>query len=607
MKALRPILLWAFGSLIAGLLCASQRSAAFVDGAYVPSGNDSFYHAHRILTAANDLGAFYEFDPKIHAPEGSLLIWPWGYDYAMAVLVKAAMATGLASDPVQAMDWIPVWSVALSVALVLAIAIAIGLAPWAQALAVACVALSPLTQILHGLGCVDHHFAEFQMVLGALLSGLLWLQRPGSLRRALLAGAVLGVAPAVHNGLFIVQVPMLLSLALGWLRGAVPPARSAHVFIAALLGATLLILLPSLPFREGRFEFYLLSWFHLYVTGCSAAVVALLIHLPCNRRSLLLIGSIGLLLAAPLLRQVLLGQQFVSGQLQMLDQIEEARSVLGMMHFTGLGSVIRYYSGLILLAPFVLIGCVWVLARRRPDMPQQFFLVFNALGVLLLLAMFRLHNYGSFALYLPVLLAAQQAIDQRPQQRAALLGLAVVGVLLAYALPIRKQLLVPLAPGNDFYYGLTRAVYPPLASACRERPGAVLAAADDGHYITYHTSCAVIADNFLMTAQHEEKFAQVQRYLAMTPAELAAEPRPFRYVLVRFTSLFTPGPDGKPSIQAAAQLRVNNPRLVADLLLSAPDAWGSQYRLITERRFSDSDGLAYARVFELLPAAAGRP
>ena len=41
-------------------------------------------------------GAFYEFDPKIHAPEGSLLTWPWGYDYAMAWLVRPALVLGIA-------------------------------------------------------------------------------------------------------------------------------------------------------------------------------------------------------------------------------------------------------------------------------------------------------------------------------------------------------------------------------------------------------------------------------------------------------------------------------------------------------------------------------
>ena len=70
-------------------------SAARIGGEYFPMGNDSFYHAARILEAVQDPAAFFQFDPKIHAPEGSLLVWPWGYDYFMAKLVGAALTIGL--------------------------------------------------------------------------------------------------------------------------------------------------------------------------------------------------------------------------------------------------------------------------------------------------------------------------------------------------------------------------------------------------------------------------------------------------------------------------------------------------------------------------------
>ena len=35
---------------------------------------------------------------KIHAPEGSLLAWPWGYDYVMAWIVQAAQAQSAFPD-----------------------------------------------------------------------------------------------------------------------------------------------------------------------------------------------------------------------------------------------------------------------------------------------------------------------------------------------------------------------------------------------------------------------------------------------------------------------------------------------------------------------------
>ena len=47
--------------------------AATVDGSFVPVGPDSFYHARPILDAAIGDTGFYQFDHRIHMPEGSML------------------------------------------------------------------------------------------------------------------------------------------------------------------------------------------------------------------------------------------------------------------------------------------------------------------------------------------------------------------------------------------------------------------------------------------------------------------------------------------------------------------------------------------------------
>jgi asparagine N-glycosylation enzyme membrane subunit Stt3 len=92
---LRFIGLWLLIGAIAAGACALKWPAAHFGDEVLPVGNDSFYHARRILDTVADPASFYEFDPKIHAPEGSLLVWPWGYDYAMAWVVKAAQAIGV--------------------------------------------------------------------------------------------------------------------------------------------------------------------------------------------------------------------------------------------------------------------------------------------------------------------------------------------------------------------------------------------------------------------------------------------------------------------------------------------------------------------------------
>jgi len=82
--AFRWTMLWIAGSiaLIAGAL--GSLTASFIDGQYLPANPDAFYHARRILDAVMHGMPVADFDARIHAPEGSWLTWPWGYDTLMA-------------------------------------------------------------------------------------------------------------------------------------------------------------------------------------------------------------------------------------------------------------------------------------------------------------------------------------------------------------------------------------------------------------------------------------------------------------------------------------------------------------------------------------------
>jgi len=59
-------------------------------GRSVPAGG-----SRQLLPRATDprhgaaAGGFYEFDPKMHFPDGDWITWPWGYDYLMAQAVRA--------------------------------------------------------------------------------------------------------------------------------------------------------------------------------------------------------------------------------------------------------------------------------------------------------------------------------------------------------------------------------------------------------------------------------------------------------------------------------------------------------------------------------------
>src|SRR4051794_7151927 len=103
--------LWLLIGAIAAVVCCLHWSTAHLGTESLPVGNDSFYHARRMIDTALNPGGFYEFDPRIHAPEGSLLTWPWGYDYAMGWLGRLAIIAGITAQPIDFLIWIPVITV----------------------------------------------------------------------------------------------------------------------------------------------------------------------------------------------------------------------------------------------------------------------------------------------------------------------------------------------------------------------------------------------------------------------------------------------------------------------------------------------------------------
>ncbi len=284
--ALRTVLLWLFASTVAFTLAMHGLSGALIDGVYIPADHDSFYHARRILAALAAPWQLVQFDPRIHAPEGSWVTWPWAYDTLMAALARSALLFMPAQQPLAVLDTIAPLAVTLSTALVLGCARQLGLRFALQVAAVMSFALAALTRDLHRVGMLDHHYVEHIFVLATLYCGLRWCRQLNDTGAARWLGVVLGLAPAFHNGDFILQVPVLATLAVLWWRHALPP-RAAMQFAGALLFTTALMLLPSQPFRLGMFSYTLHSWFHLYVAAGSAGTVAWMCWRPANRTNVL--------------------------------------------------------------------------------------------------------------------------------------------------------------------------------------------------------------------------------------------------------------------------------------------------------------------------------
>ena len=124
-------------------------------------------------------------------------------------------------------------------------------------------------------------------------------------------------------GCFILQLPgagFATRLLLVRLQHVRLPIRTTRLFAAALFLTTLAILIPSLPFRLGLFEYYTLSWFHLYVASGTAGVSLALAFFRTSKRSIALLTIAALVLLFPLTHQVMLAGGFLGGTLVRLDR-----------------------------------------------------------------------------------------------------------------------------------------------------------------------------------------------------------------------------------------------------------------------------------------------
>lgn len=599
----RAPLLWLAIGCLAALSCSLSRPAAHIGNEYFPIGNDSFYHAARILEAVRDPAAFYEFDPKIHAPEGSLLVWPWGYDYFIAKVVRAGLAVGVDTDPLAIMSWIPVAAVFIGLGLLMLVARRLSLNDWAVALAGLCMALNQTTQGLYGFGQIDHHYAEHIFVLASLLAGLAWFRTP-SVRAGIALGAVFGIALAVHNALFVLQVPFLATAVVLWLQGKTFPARPVVAFVAALVGSTLMALIPSQPFQEGRFEFYTLSWFHLYIVCCTGLVVLLMARLQFSRRNLGALVAIAAILVPPLLQQIRLGEAFVSGSLGMLGDVIEMRSPVRLAIDGQLG-ILGYYSLLVCLAPVTFVLCAIRIWRERQQ-ARLLFWIWCVFGLALLSMQLRMQYFGTFALYLPWLIVAQEYALKRPALSKRTFLIASLLLVLAYVPVIRHALIAPVPHAGDEWFDHLYPALPVLREACAKDPGVVLADNNAGHYIRYFTNCSVIANNFLLTEQQFSKIAEMKRLFSLSPRELPSHAPWVKYVLARPENIeeqsnghFTYTFAGDATRLPEALLLATQPDLPPEFTLL--------FQSVIQVRGKTVQNVPYARLYKIEPAKSAVP
>ncbi len=528
-------LIWLVATAIGIFLAMLVIDSAFFGGEYIPMGNDSFYHARRMLDTAVGEAGFYQFEVRSHVPDGSWIPWPWAYDYLMGKAAAIALWLDPSTDPLGFLSFVPVAWLAINAALFLAAARQAGLAPTYRALAMLAFALAPFVQLMHMVGKVDHHFVEFSFVLLVSWLGLRWFSGGYGRATAVGLGAALGIAPAFHNGLFVLQIPLVVCLGVLWLRGTSLHRDQLHALAASLLASCLLIVLPSEPFRNGMFEFGLLSWFHLYAAFCTATFVFLVGWQRYEKKSLLIVAGVCLVLVLPLVGQVLHGASFLSQDLSVLSGVLEAMSPYTLFfHEFGAQQTVAHYSWLLLLAPLILLFFLWRIFQETSPR-KLFFAVMTVFGLTLFLIQFRFNYFGLFALIVGTLSVIQAAAQRYRWNGGYVLVGMLAGLLIAYQPPLRQHLFAVYALGAAPLYERARPLFLALAGRCEQDPGVILANANDGNYLLFHTECSVISNNFRLTAADEKKIAEIGDMLHLSPQALRSYQPEVRYLLLRVT------------------------------------------------------------------------
>ncbi len=254
------------------LLGAATRLAnipcVFVGGQVMIRDEDSAYHWHRAALAAKRYPVVHTFDAYTNFPTGARMMWPIGFDLALATLVRAvdlvsgghvrAETVGVLFDPL------------LGVLAVLAIYF-LGRELGGRAGGLAAAGIAAVLPILTGyslVGRIDHHAAE--PILAAVpLTLLLRAARAGSGRARDRAALALGLVLAASMGIWAGAIaPALLVAVCIATAVLLPPVGSdagallrigRRAFGVAALAVTPVVLIHPWA-AQGSFAYFAPTW-----------------------------------------------------------------------------------------------------------------------------------------------------------------------------------------------------------------------------------------------------------------------------------------------------------------------------------------------------------
>jgi len=258
---------------------------------------------------------------------------------------------------------------------------------------------------------------------------------------------------------------------------------------------------------------------------------------------------------------------------------------------------------MVFAVPVIMAGtAIAALRSKAPD--RIVFFVFSTLGLLLLVQQFRFHYYGSFALYLPILVGASRLASRYPRRSNLVIGVTLLLFISTLYPAVRNRLFAEYRAGLDSQYQLVKDTMPELSRRCRERPGVVLTYNDSGHYVRFHTECSVIANNFLLTPQHSDKIRELD-YLIESPLHKVLAERPdIRYFLVYYPTLIFRDNTGSTRLLTKEELSNAPWTLIKELMFSdAPGEDFPELDLAWQVTSVEEDGtkFALARLYEVRP------
>lgn len=523
------LLLWLAGLAVALFAAFVWWPAAHFEGGAIPVGHDSFYHAVRVLDAVSRESAWvFAYDPLMHAPEGNWVNWPWAYDGLLAT-VTLFLHAALGLDVLTAMIIAPLFWLPVNLTLLMLLARLLDLGAACRVALVLAWSLHPLVQAVHGVGMLDHHQTEMAMFLASCCAWLAWIGAPQRVGLALLAGFIPAFAPALHTSLFLCQPAVALAAFFLWTGGMLPRLAAVRWMLLGAIVGGMLAVIPAPLGEVSPLSYHTLSWFHPGVAIVTALGVCLLSLIQGHSKAVLILGLGLVAAAAVVLPLVWEAAGYIFGTESNVSEMPESQSyVLGWISGdSSFLDLVTWYGPWALLLPFGVVGAV-LLGFRGREACLRVLAGFALFGLFLLSGQFRFHPFGLvFMLLLPLLAIDRLAPRHAPRfvRAAPLLGLL-------FALPGLPLLLrVPDTALNDDYEFLA-PLYRQMGAQCAAAPGTVLANQNDGHYLRFHSDCAVVANNFLVDERAREK-AALWRDLMRDAA--AGEPLPdwLDYLFVR--------------------------------------------------------------------------